>query len=567
VDAIAVIADPHFHDTDCRQGRCTGPLAAVRTLADTMESTRVFNEAFAALPAMLEDIVRRDIRLVVIAGDLSDDGQRSTLAAAAAMLEHYSARHGLRFFATPGNHDLYAVHGRHQGKRFLNSDGSHTLVTSDPNAETGNSASIIVAEDMYCGGYAETLSAMAPFGFFRRADFLHWETPFGTEDDLEKRSFEIASADGRTRRRIVDASYLVEPVEGTWLLSVDANVFEPRNGDLDPILEASWIDSTDAGWNSMLRHKPFILDWMTSVAARAARLGKRLLVFSHYPVTDPLGGTASEEAGLLGDTNFVRRTPDPAVAEAVAGTGIKVHFSGHLHINDTAVFRTEENFLVNVAVPSAVGFPAAYKIVWLDAQQMRVETVPIAHVPGYDRAFGLYRAEVARQTVTPGGLLEAVNHIEFLSQHLGALVADRYLSREWPADLARLVSLLTLADLWSIAAVAAPLQPRDAAPGAFPGLAPEEMGRMTFFDMVVDWYRLRKGRHLALDHIAADRLAVYRTLARRYSDGSFDRGSLQERLASFFRIMDAYLASEPSRHFSIALLDGTVREQAALALA
>ena len=53
----------------------------------------------------------------------------------------------------------------------------------------------------------------------------------------------------RTVRRMIDASYLVEPVDGLWLLSIDANVFEPRDGDLDPAAEASYIDSTDAGWN------------------------------------------------------------------------------------------------------------------------------------------------------------------------------------------------------------------------------------------------------------------------------------------------------------------------------
>src|SRR5690606_33794651 len=137
--------------------------------------------------------------------------------------------------------------------------------------------------------------------------FLHWESPFGPGDALDRRSFPIASADGLTTRRIVDASYLVEPVEGLWLLSVDANVFEPRNGAFDADDEAGWIESSDAGWNAMLRHKAFILDWMTSVAERAERSGKRLLAFSHYPAIDPLGGTASAEAVLLGDTSFVRR--------------------------------------------------------------------------------------------------------------------------------------------------------------------------------------------------------------------------------------------------------------------
>jgi 3',5'-cyclic AMP phosphodiesterase CpdA len=558
VPSIAVIADPHFHDIANRQGSHRAPLAAVRTLADTMESTRVFNESYRALPTLLDDIVSRGISLVVIAGDLSDDGQTSTMAAAAALLADYSARHGLRFFATPGNHDLYAIHGRHQSKRFLNADGTHALVTSDATAPQGASVETVVTQDMHCGGYAETLAAMAPFGFFRRPEFLHWETPFGASDDLGTRCFEIVSKDGRTRRRMIDASYLVEPEKGLWLLSIDANVFEPRNGDLDPAAESSYIDSTDAGWNSMLQNKPFILGWMKDVAVRAKALGKRLLTFSHYPAIDPLGGTAAQEAKLLGDTNFVRRTPAPVVAETVAATGVGIHFSGHLHINDTAVFRSGSDFLVNISVPSMVGFPSAYKLVDLGPERLKVRTITIADVPGFDAAFGLYQAEAKRDVGDTGDLLDAASHIDFLSRHLAAMVRHRYLPREWPQDLARLVPLLSLADLAGIAGVARPLRPQEVEPGKFRvprAVASDDIG---FFDMVVDWYRLRKGRELALDFVPADRLAAYRRLARRYAAVSWPSGSLQSRLASFLAILDSYLASQPSRNFSVDLATGEV---------
>jgi len=165
MEPIAVIADPHYHDVDYRPGVGRFPGVAFRTLTDTAESTRVFNESFAALPALLDDIAARGIRLVALLGDLTDDGQASTMRAAVALLNRYRENHGLRFFATPGNHDLYAIHGRHQSKRFLNPDGRHTLVTSDPTAPQGASVSRIVDPEMYCGGYASALAAMAEFGF------------------------------------------------------------------------------------------------------------------------------------------------------------------------------------------------------------------------------------------------------------------------------------------------------------------------------------------------------------------------------------------------------------------
>ena len=46
-------------------------------------------------------------------GDLTDDGQRHARDKAIGMLQEYSVRHGMRFFATVGNHDLFACAGRY----------------------------------------------------------------------------------------------------------------------------------------------------------------------------------------------------------------------------------------------------------------------------------------------------------------------------------------------------------------------------------------------------------------------------------------------------------------------
>lgn len=552
---IAVIADPHFHDLTSRAGSPRAPLAAVRSLADTVASTRVFNESYPALPALLDDIVARGIELVILVGDLTDDGQRSTMAAATAMLQDYAAGHGLRFLATPGNHDLYAIHGRHQSKRFLDPDGSHVLVTSDPGADAGDSRARIVSPEMYCGGYDTAIPAMAEFGFFRRPWHLHWESPFGPDDALEARSFEIRSTDGGTVRRMIDSSYLVEPVAGLWVLSIDANVFEPRSGDGDPALERSYIDSTDAGWNAMPRNKPFILAWMRDVAARARALGKTLLTFSHYPMLDPLNGTADDEARLLGDTSFVRRAPTAATAQAAAATGVRIHFSGHLHINDTARVSSGDDWLINIAVPSMVGFPPAYKVATVANGHLAIETVVLAEVPGFDLAFGLYIAEAGRTGEDDGGIAATRSHGAFLNTHLAEMVRRRYLPKEWPADLAALVPRLTLGDLDRLAEVATPLTPADVEPMASGEPA------LPFFELVVDWYRLRKGRHVALDFIAPERLDVYRGLAARYRTGNWPATSVQARIASFFAILESYLASLPSRDFGINLTTGAVVAQ------
>lgn len=543
---IAVIADPHFHDVASWPG-LEGP--AFRSFADSIASTRVFNESGPALRALLDDIVRRGIALVIIAGDLSDDGQRATMAKTATLLDDYSRRHGLRFLATPGNHDLYGIHGRHQSRRFLTSDGSHVLVTSDVDVPQGDSVARFVTADMYCSGYAKALADMASFGFFRRASDLHWECPFGRDDDLGKRSFVIRSADGATERHMIDASYLVEPVAGLWVLSLDANVFEPRNGNLDPVAEVSYHDSTSAGWNAMLRHKPFIFDWMSDVARRAREQNKKLIVFSHYPMINPSNGALADEMALFGMTDSLRRVPVRAVAETVAATGIKVHFSGHLHVNHTAAYRDTDEFLVNVAVPSMVAFPPAYKLVDLEAERLTVETALIDDVPGYDVAFPFYRAETDSE-----GLTGAADHVDFLDRHLALLVRERYLPKEWPADLAHLAPMLGLAELDRLAG-----EPRSLLAEEIGPRVPD--GQLTLLDMITDWYRLRKANSLALDFISPERIARYRALVRRYqADRSWLPNSLQAQLAKFMRLMGAGLDGNPSADFTIDLRDGAVED-------
>ncbi len=503
----------------------------------------MFNESFAALPALLDDIVARGIRLVAVLGDLTDDGQAATMRSSVALLDRYRERHGLRFFATPGNHDLYAIHGRHQGKRFLDPDGSHTLVTSDPAAPAGASTARVVTPEMYCGGYAAALAAMADFGFFRRPEHLHWESPFGADDALAARSFAIRSADGGTVRRMIDASYLVEPVRGLWLLSIDANVFEPRNGALDPAAEASYVDSTDAGWNAVVRLKPFLLDWMADVAARARAGGKRLLAFSHYPCLDLLGATHADEVALFGETGLVRRTPTAATARAVAATGIGVHFSGHLHVNDTTIWRDGARSLVNVAVPSTVAFPPGYKIATFENAALHVQSVALDEAPGHDLAFAAYRREIDRTGGGHAALTEAASLGDFLSRHVAALAADRYLPREWPAAMAARARTLCLGDLARAA-------------GA------QDAGPLPFLALVEDWYRLRKGRALALAHIPADRLARYRALAAAFAARTWPEASPEAWIAGFLRMLTTYLDAAPSGDFRIDLGTGEVRAEA-----
>ncbi len=343
---------------------------------------------------------------------------------------------------------------------------------------------------------------------------------------------------------MIDASYLVEPTEGLWLLSIDANVFEPINGDRDPRAEASYFDSTDAGWTAMGRHKPFIFDWIGDVTRRAEQEGKQLLAFSHYPIVDPSDGSLDDERLLFGNTSTVRRAPDRSVAARTAAAGLKVHFSGHLHINGTTAFRRDEHFLVNVSVPSIAAYPPAYKLVAFDGGRMRVETVRVGDVPGFDAGFVGYGRETAMTGGDPDRLLEAGDYRVFLDRHLAGNVRRRHLPLEWPAELASMVEKMKLGDLAAIATV--------------PNGERDNWKMVAFLDLVLDWYRLRKGRGLAFDDIPPERLAAYRRLADHFMATPTDRAPIATQVAAFLRMLTSYLSGPPSTNFVIDLATGDI---------
>jgi 3',5'-cyclic AMP phosphodiesterase CpdA len=578
--SIAVIADPHFHDISGNYGvagiEAGGRKIALRPFADTVKSTRVFNEAGSALRHALDDVVARGIRDVVLLGDYSDDGQVETLSGLRALLDGYVRRHGLRFFAIPGNHDIFGPHGRHRSKRFLNGDYGNDVATSDPRRQrSAEDDAVVVRESMRCLGYPEGLLALPGAGFFRNPDDFHWETPFGSDDGPAARQYEVRSPDGQSAHTLMDASYLVEPIEGVWLLMIDVNVFVPLDGSSGEGEEA-FADSTDAGWNAMLIHKRFVLDWASDVSARAKKLSKTLIAFSHYPALDPLDGTGGDELAVFGETSLSRRIPEPAVGAALIAAGIRVHFSGHLHINDTSRMRDAAGFLVNVSVPSLVAFPAAYKIVRIEPERLAIETVGIGAMRLDHAVMDIYRIEAGKSRLDATALLAAGDYGAFVSAHLGHLVGRRHLRRDWPQGLAHAVRLLDLLDLAILALTGEPLQPEDlpdavrngraapditirlAACAAEDGVDLRALSRIPVMTFLGDWYRVRMGSRLGLDAITAGNRDAYRLLCRLYAGCNAPEGNAQAAFARIFRMFGRFISGLPSGDFTIDLATGDI---------
>lgn len=545
--SIAVIADAHFHDTAADFGfpgiEIDGRRMTMRSWSDTRQSTRVFNESADALHAALDEVQRRSIRHVVLLGDYTDDGQRSTTETLKGILQGHSDTYGTAFYALPGNHDIFGPRGRHHTKEFLTQDGRRLSVSS--NARLAGEH-VVLSGGMYCEGYPAGLGPMAAFGYFRHPNYLHWETPFGGSDAPQDRLYEVRSPDGSNIYELMDASYLVEPEPGLWLLMIDANVFEPVDGVFATGEEAAFIDSTSGGWNAVLRSKPFIIDWIANVSRRAQTLGKTLLAFSHYPALDPFDGASGAESALFGETSVVRRTPRKAVADALLRARLSVHFSGHLHVEGITRRGDGHRSLANIAVPSLVAFPPAFKVVHPSLEEIAVETVEMSERPVNNRLCAGYAQEAAFVGEEQDPIITAGSYGAFLRGHKRALVRHRYFAKEWPADIVAAIRDQRVADvLRSI--------------GRKPGQPSEDLPCSDLFmsELIADWYCLRQGGVLALSHIEPERLALYRALARHFGrEPRHHDGSLQSFLGVFFGALGVFLgrAEGGSRKTTVQLV-------------
>jgi 3',5'-cyclic AMP phosphodiesterase CpdA len=525
---VAIIADAHVHDPRGDFGAgviINGERLALRSWHDTETGPRVVNETAAALTAALDQIAQAGIRHVILAGDYTDDGQAENTRRLAHLLHHYTDIHGLRFYAIPGNHDVYGPHGKHVATRFVTGPDTTTLVTSDPALATEDA---IITPAMRCAGQPQALLPMARFGLFRQPGDLLWESPFGPSDAPDDRRYDATSADGSVTHRLMDASYLVEPEPGLWLLLIDANVFEPRAGRTDPTRKKAFLDPADSGWNAVLRVKLFLLPWIRQVVTRAKAAQKTLITVSHYPTLDAFQDTAGSESALFGPTAIVRRTPSPAVATALIATGLQWHAGGHMHVNAT----TSQDGFTDIALPSLAAFPPAYRIITATPISAQSDTILLHDLPpdaGLDAAYAMQ-----------GRATPVEPYAAFLATQFRAHIITRVVPRMWPPDMWAQVKDTDCASL-----LAALGQGNPVAFAQKHALPPDALHDYKASDLIADAYLIRSAGALAKGFIAPENLRICHALAQEFgnaqihphlSDAAFIRRFLSVLQVSLARI-------------------------------
>lgn len=570
---IAFIADAHlqdifakFEDNDYQgiKNPVTGEYANIRTMSSQLRSTRIFNENYFAFVEALNDISKRGIKQVVLPGDFSDDGQPVHVRGLRKILDQYSKEKGMSFFVTTGNHDAVKPFAQEAVKTdFLGKDGQEQIISSSKTnfKKQDNQLAPIITADIKNWGYKETLNEMASFGFFPQKKYLYWETPFSTYTYdtynfekavtaavLEKRTYAVKN----TNLSLPDASYLVEPVKGIWLLAIDANAYVPNKSLSGQADNPNDFSGASIGYNNVLIYKNHLINWVRKVSAEARQKGKILIAFSHYPMVD-FNNDASPELKLLfgADKMQLSRVPDEEVAQTFADAGIQIHFGGHMHINDTGVRTTAKgNTLFNIQTPSLAAYMPAYKILTIHSDsEVEVETVVVGSVSRFNSLFPFYHQEythlqnIKSPAIWNKEVLNAKDYKDFTEWHLKELVRLRFLPEDFPTAFLKSIQDLSGKDLLLLnknnSEISAALKSNS--------LTLQDFETWNGFDMIFDFYRLKNADELALPEIGSSRLKQYEIVCKALESSNDKKQALWSII--FLKTMKG----QPADHFKINL--------------
>jgi len=490
---VAFMPDIHFHDVYAQfeDGSFPGVAnpknsrnATIRLMQAQMTSTRLFNENYFAFLAALDNAAARGIKLIALPGDFSDDGQPVHMRGLRRVLDEYSAKYGMQFFAAPGNHDPNRPLDMAAGKSdYLGYDPNNNRIgfpqgvfsggangDCPVGGQPGKNGWTFCTEEVRYLGYAGITKYLDKQGLEPQSGYRYYETPYSdyaytdysyakarTQASWNRRQYEICKegAGGAYKqpgytfcKQVTDTSYLVEPVPGLWLVGIDANVYVPTGAGAN-----DFNGSGDAGYNKMLTHKPHVIAWLKEVVARGKAQGKQVIAFSHFPMSEFFNGASDDIEALLGKGKMqMARRPAEDVTKALADTGLKVHVGGHMHFNDTAVRQyDEQHALFNIQAPSMAAYVPAYKVLTMTGMdQVEVETVRLSEVPRFDELFPLYREEHRYFSdipfMVPGGkplwdksILDAKNYGDFNTRYMAELVRLRLLDDDWRCEMRELV--------------------------------------------------------------------------------------------------------------------------------
>ncbi|WP_343694499.1 metallophosphoesterase [Flavobacterium sp.] len=604
---VAFLSDVHlqdlfgtFSDNDFKGvlNTKTGKYTLIRTMASQLHSTRIFNENYFAFIAALEDIAKRKIKYVALPGDYTDDGQPIHVRGLKKILDQYQKKYGIEFFITTGNHDPVGPFAQESGKEdFLGKEGKSQPIFSKDGMYKPNmniEQPVVITADIAKMGYLGITNNLQNFGFYPNKKYKFWATPFSTYNSQNynyKKAVEASQLNKRVYNvapgfEVPDVSYVVEPIDGLWLMAIDGNVYIPKKIDGDPKDPKNYSEAS-TGYNNVLSNKKHLIKWVQDISAEAKLRGKTLVAFSHFPMIDFNDDASAEIKELLGPNKWqLNRVPVEEVAQVFADAGLKIHFGGHMHINDTGLRTTAKgNTLVNIQTPSLAAYIPAYKLLTIKKDNLvDIQTITIDEVKGFDELFDLYKMEYQflqsqnAKDIWNIDILKTKNYHDFTDFHLKELVRLRFLSDDWPSAFKDFILNVSAQDLLVLANIQSDKdfdfilknksqfqkEWNEAETKSEQTLTQNNLKKEDFNwtgnDLLIDFYRFRSADELALADVGEKRVAAYKIVSKLFLDSKEEASKpLQNQMKLFVTIFNKFMHEVPADHFTVDLKTGAVK--------
>lgn len=341
-----------------------------------------------------------------------------------------------------------------------------------------------------------------------------------------------------------------------------------------------------------------MINWVADVVKRAEQSGKKLIAFSHFPMSEFYDGQSEAIVDYFDQGNFqLARKPQDKISQALAATGLKVHVGGHMHINDTGFTRSQNGqFLFNIQAPSIAAYVPAYKILTMKTDNnIEVQTIVLNEVGRFNELFEHYHQE--HDALTQSGsaklwnkeVLSAKNYRVFANWHITELTRQRFLPQEWPPEVGELLFNLSGQDMLILSQLSSNISLKQLGQPSFvqalqhssewqtashkalvlaktAGYTLSDFADWQGFDLAVDFYRLRNAGQLALDDIQDNRLAQYRLLTAILLAQQTDKSATPDNLKTvfsqhfgpIFNLLQQFTQGLPDKHFLLNMGTGTI---------
>jgi len=245
---------------------------------------KLIAESSAILQNVLATVRAEKPDFLLIPGDLTKDGEKFDHQKLATFFETLAAN-GIRVLVIPGNHDV------------------------------NNPAS-----------FSYLLSGQTKIDNITATDFASIYSNFGYGTAIERDPNSL--------------SYVSEPVNGVWILGIDACHYSPANE-----VAGSISDNT--------------LNWVKSVIDKSKQQNKILLSMMHHGLIEHFAGQS-----ILFNEYVISDWQN--VSTTLADYGLNVIFTGHFHAQDITKKTSSNGFVFDIETGSTVTSPCPYRIVKLN---------------------------------------------------------------------------------------------------------------------------------------------------------------------------------------------------------